>query len=147
MKENPNRLIVADKGWAETIPDWLKKEIGTERIMEAMADTLGIKVDEVGDAEATAYLYTLSLKCGLDYTFTKIYTYLTAKLMKKLNPQNQLPDFMEKSLQEGLDNHEQHQLRLLKQELRRKRGPIYHPLFQELKQMRKEMGSRRKHGN
>jgi len=147
MKENPNRLIVADRGWAETIPDWLLKEIEMERTIEAMAETLGKKIDEVGDAETIAYLYTLRLRCGLDQTFTQIYTYLTAKLMKKRNPKNQLPDFMEKSFKEGLDDYESRQLSLLRQELKRKRGPIYHPLFAALKQLGKEIRKGKKHGN
>jgi len=146
VKGNPNRLIVADKGWAETIPDWILKEIEVERTVEAMAEAMGRKIDEVGDAEAVAYLYTLSLKTPFDYTYTKIYTYLVAKLMKKRNPNNQLPDFMEKALQEGLDDYEKRELARLKQELKRKRGPIYHPLFEALKQLRKEIMRGKRHG-
>ena len=36
-----NKLVAANKGWAETIPEWLKDEIRLERLASGLASVLG----------------------------------------------------------------------------------------------------------
>lgn len=68
-----NRLIVADKGWAESIPGWLKEEVIMERMLNP---------DKVGDAELCLYLFTASLKAPMGHNMSRVYFYLTNKIMK-----------------------------------------------------------------
>ena len=100
--EKGNRLVVADSGWAESIPQWLKDQIAGDRIMNGM---LGIAVPKgktaeiVCDAELVAYLMTASLRGPLSGEDGKIYLYLTAKVMlraNKIEKPEDLPDFMKK---------------------------------------------------
>ncbi len=60
--ENENRLIVADKGWLETAPEWLIEDVKKERQLSAITSLMPDAKEEVGDAEMCLYLYTLSLK-------------------------------------------------------------------------------------
>jgi len=46
-----NRLVVADSGWAETLPDWLIKEVKAERLMYGLASITNPNCPKVGDAE------------------------------------------------------------------------------------------------
>ena len=61
--KKPNPIIVADDGWADSIPDWLRQEIEAERMVSALSDLSGRweSQEEVGDAECAAYLMTASL--------------------------------------------------------------------------------------
>lgn len=131
-----NRLIVADIGWAETIPDWLKKEVESERMINGFVDVLDKGIKEVGDAEACLYLYTLNLKQPVSHEIGNIYIYLASKLCKKRGIK--LESFMEQKVKDGLDSDEERELRILKQELWTKRGgKVQHPLFEMLNQMKK----------
>lgn len=141
MKEN--RLVVADIGWAETIPDWLKKAVETERLGEGFADVLGKGNDgRAGLAEVCVYLYTASLRHGLDYHHGQIYFYVMGKVTER--HQGKAPDlpFVKEVLEKGLDVDEQRLLDQLRSELYRKRGGVIrHPLFDALKTLRKEIFS------
>ena len=146
-KPKENRLVVAPGGWADTIPDWLKKEVEFERLTLGFAGNIaalkGERIREVGDAEACLYLYTLSLSAPMDHDLTEAYFYLTAKLMKRRSPDVELTDFLEKKLKEGLTPDEQRELTDLKQELYRARGgEIHHPLLDAMRQLRKEIQRR-----
>ena len=64
--EKQNRMVVADSGWAETLPEWLLSEIREERMVDGMyAITKGEKRQRVGDVEVVAYLYTMGLKATI----------------------------------------------------------------------------------
>ena len=132
MKEN--RLIVADAGWAKSIPDWLKKEVESERLVSGLVDVLDKGQEEVGDAEACLYL--LSLKQPVPHETAQIYIYLAAKLCKRQGIESE--SFMLKKLKDGLDHDEERELRILKQKLWTARGgKIKDPLFDMLKQIKK----------
>lgn len=134
-----NRLVVADVGWAETIPDWLKKEVESERMVSGFADVLDKGIKEVGDAEACLYLYTLNLKQSVSHDMGGIYIYLASKLCKKQGMK--LESFMEKKVKDGLEPDQERELRILKQELYTKRGgKVEHPIFEILNQMKKGKG-------
>ena len=131
-----NRLIVADAGWAETIPDWLKKEVESERMVSGFADALDKGQKEVGDAEACLYLYTLNLRQSVSHETGNIYIYLASKLCKRQGMK--LESFMEQKVKDGLQSDEERELIILKQELWTKRGgKIQSPLFDVLNQLKK----------
>jgi len=111
-----NRVVVASESWADTIPDWLMKEIEVERLMEVfgMID----RKEKVGDAEACVYYYTLSCVQPLSSENTKIYFYLATKLMKK----SKGVDVPEDIAVESLSEYETTLLNDLKGKLWRTRG-------------------------
>ena len=131
----PNKLIVADAGWAKSIPEWLKEEVKAERLIDSMIDSLGKGNVEVGDAEACLYLFTLNLKQPVSHDTGQIYIYLTAKLCEKQGME--LESFMQEKLKAGLNSDQERELKTLKQALWSKRGgKIRHPLIEALKQMK-----------
>ena len=136
MKEN--RLVVADSGWAEAIPEWIKEEIRSDRLINGLIELgSGKKIDydkAICDAEVVAYLYTAGLRGPMSTEFTNIYLYLSSKLMKKRNMD--LPEKFEKYLSEGLNEYEQSELRDLKQMIFRSRGKVNHPLFDLLRELK-----------
>src|SRR5664280_3150347 len=92
--KNKNRLVVADAGWAQDLPEWLLEEIRIERLTLAMAALTHEMADheKVGDAEMVAYLMTASLRAPLIREDAEIYIYLTAKLMQRKG--KELENFM-----------------------------------------------------
>lgn len=132
-KEKQNRLVVADKGWAETIPEWLLKEVETERFIYSFASLIKGRKTQVGDAEVGVYLYTLSLSQGLSHEFANIYFYLCTRLFKKRG--KEIPPELRK---DKLDNYEKHLLENLREEIYRKRGgEITHPLLDALRDLKR----------
>lgn len=73
-------IIVFPGGWGDTLPDWLKQAITLERLME---NVRALKEGEMTgtDAEACAYLYTVSLTQPMDSDWNQIYLYLAGKVM------------------------------------------------------------------
>jgi len=70
-------LIVADVGWAETLPDWILYEITLDRLARTMRELKGKASDDYAtDMEAFAYLCTASLCAPLDQTYFNIYAHL-----------------------------------------------------------------------
>ena len=135
MKYKGNRLIVADAGWAETIPAWLLEDVKSERMTLGLVNIIDSNISAVGDAEICVYLYTLSLRQPLHHEYAEIYLFLAASLMKKRGMS--LADFMEEKLQNGLSKEEQRQLEELRNRIYSIRGDIQHPLFDVLRKMKK----------
>ena len=77
-----NRIVVADLNWAETVPEWLKEEVKSERLILGLRSVLK-PIREVGDAEVCLYLYTAGLRQPLTYELTEVYVHLVGKLLKK----------------------------------------------------------------
>ena len=128
MKRKENRLVVADAGWAKTAPKWLLEEVKTERMIFGLA-SIKKKIEEVGDAEACVYLYTLSLRQPMIEQYTRIYLYLCTKLMEKQG--KKVP---EEIRVKELNKYDNGQLKELKRDLYKKRGgEIQHPLIEMLK--------------
>ena len=142
--KNKNRLVVADAGWAQDLPDWLLEEIRTERLILAMAALTHEMADheKVGDAEIVAYFMTASLRAPLIHEDAEIYFYLTAKLMQRKG--KELEDFMQAKLEKGLSDDENRQLKHLKTEIFRKRGgDIESPLLKVLRELKKSVAERK----
>lgn len=125
-----NRLVVADIGWAESIPEWIKEEIKGERMINGIVNVIGGE-DRVGNAEVVAYLYTASLRSPMSNENNKIYLKLSGELMKKRNME--IPDFMNVG---ELDEYEKGILEELRDNIKRARGKLHHPLFDMLRQIR-----------
>ena len=71
-------IIVFPGGWGNTLPDWLKTAITLERMMGNMKALKGEKPTGT-DAEACAYLMTLSLTQPMDSDWTQIYLYVAGQ--------------------------------------------------------------------
>jgi hypothetical protein len=72
-------IIVFPGGWGDTLPDWLKTAITLERMIGNMKE-LKSEVEQTGtDAEACAYLMTVSLIQPMDSDWTQIYLYVASQ--------------------------------------------------------------------
>ena len=77
-------IIVFPGGWGDTLPDWLKTAITLERMMGNMKALKGEEPTGT-DAEACAYLMTLSLTQPMDSDWTQIYLYIAGQSYKRWN--------------------------------------------------------------
>ena len=77
-------IIVFPGGWGDTIPDWLKTAITLERVMGNMKALKG-EEPTATDAEACAYLMTVSLTQPIDSDWTQIYLHIAAQTYKRWN--------------------------------------------------------------
>jgi hypothetical protein len=138
-----NKLIVADIGWAQDVPEWLKTEVELERLAECangvvQTVTKAPKTETVGDAEACLYLFTASLRAPISYEAGQEYIWLAATIMKRKGIEPPM-DCMKEKLKAGLTPDEKRELETLKRQLYRARGgAIKHPVFDALKQMAKK---------
>ena len=75
-------VVVFPGGWGDTIPQWLKTAITLERMI---GDMKGMKGEEPAgtDAEACAYLMTVSLTQPMDSDWTQIYLYVASQTYKR----------------------------------------------------------------
>ena len=125
-----NILVVANKAWAETLPEWLLDEIRDERRVAGLcAASKGEKEQAVGDAEVVAYLYTLSLQAPMTRDASEIYLFLGSKLLRKRG--------MPAPEHGGLDKGQEHELAVLRQKLQRLRGEVAHPMLDALRELGK----------
>jgi hypothetical protein len=75
-------IIVFPGGWGDTLPEYLKTAITLERMIENMKALKG--EEPIGtDAEACAYLMTVSLTQPMDSDWTQIYLYVAGKVYEK----------------------------------------------------------------
>lgn len=138
-----NKLIVADVSWADSVPEWLKKEVELERLAECAKGVVqkvakAPKTETVGDAEVCLYLFTASLRAPISYESEQAYVWLCATIMKRKGIEPPM-DFMKEKLKAGLTPDEKRELETLKRQLYRARGgAIKHPVFDALKQMAKK---------
>jgi len=138
MKQKENRLVVANKGWAESIPEWLLEEVKTERLLYGLGGLTNPDAEKIGDAEACVYLYTLSLTAPISDRMSNVYIYLMANLSKRKELTNL--DFMEEKLKQGLTEDEKRELRELKEMIYKSRGgEINHPLLNAMRELKKEI--------
>jgi len=75
-------IIVFPGGWEDTIPDWLKTAIILERMMGDMKALKG-KEPTGTDAEACAYLMTVSLTQPIDSDWTQIHLYVASQTYRR----------------------------------------------------------------
>ena len=83
-------IIVFPGGWGDTIPEWLKTATTLERMLGNMK---AMKGDEPTgtDAEACAYLMTVSLTQPMDSDWTQIYLYIATQTYKRWE-KGEMPD-------------------------------------------------------
>jgi len=77
-------IIVFPGGWGDTLPDWLKTAITLERMMGNMKALKGEEPTGT-DAEACAYIMTVSLTQPMDSDWTQIYLYMAGQTYKRWN--------------------------------------------------------------
>jgi len=72
-------ILVFPGGWGDTLPDWLKGAITMERLM---MNVEALKTGQMTgtDAEACAYLMTVSLTQPMDSDWSEIYLYVAGKV-------------------------------------------------------------------
>jgi len=75
-------IIVFPGGWGDILPEWLKNAITLERLEMNMRALKGEKMTGT-DAEACAYLMTVSLTQPIDSDWTQIYLYIATKTYEK----------------------------------------------------------------
>jgi len=83
-------IIVFPGGWGDTLPEWLKTAITLERMM-GNAKVLKGEGPTGTDAEACAYLMTVSLTQPMDSDWTQIYLYIAGQSYKRWN-KGEMPD-------------------------------------------------------
>jgi hypothetical protein len=75
-------IIVFPGGWGDTLPDWLKTAITLERMIGNMKVLKGDEPTGT-DAEACAYLVTVSLTQPMDTDWTEIYLYVATRTYQR----------------------------------------------------------------
>jgi CO dehydrogenase/acetyl-CoA synthase beta subunit len=83
-------IIVFPGGWGDTIPEWLKTAITLERMMGNVKELKGEEPTST-DAEACAYLMTVSLTQPMDGDWTQIYLYEATQTCKRWE-KSEMPD-------------------------------------------------------
>jgi hypothetical protein len=75
-------IIVFPGGWGDTLPEWLKTAVTLERLE---MNIKAIRGEEIAgtDAEACAYLMTVSLAQPIDGDWTQIYLYIATKTCRR----------------------------------------------------------------
>lgn len=139
-KPKENRLVVADAGWADTIPEWLLEEVKTERLTLGLGSIVNPDIPKVGDAEVCVYLYTAGLRGPLSAEHTQIYINLAGRLArrhwKKVNTEegDEVSCVKEEINERDLTRYEERVLEDLRSMLYRKRGgEISHPLLDAMR--------------
>jgi len=137
-KTKENRLVVADAGWAESIPEWILEEIKFERLAYGLLGLAVQNAPKVGDAEVWAYLYTASLHSMMSEVYCEVYFYLSAKLMNRRGCK--LHGFLEEKLQKGLNQYEERTLEELRCMIYNSRGgEISHPILNAMRELKNEI--------
>ena len=75
-------ILVFPGGWGDTLPEWLKHAITLERLVMNMKALKGEELTGT-DAEACAYLMTVSLTQPIDSDWTQIYLYVATQTYRK----------------------------------------------------------------
>jgi hypothetical protein len=75
-------IIVFPGGWGDTLPEWLKTAITLERLEMNIKAIRGKEIAG-SDAEACAYLMTVSLAQPIDSDWTQIYLYISTKTCRR----------------------------------------------------------------
>ena len=112
-------ILVFPGGWGDTLPDWLKGAITLERLIMNMKSLKGEEMTGT-DAEACAYLMTVSLTQPIDSDWTKIYLYVAGKVCRQ-HKQAELPQDI---VVDKLDDDQMRELNRLKEWLYRQRAKI-----------------------
>jgi hypothetical protein len=93
-------ILVFPGGWGDTLPDWLKGAITMERLM---MNVESLKTGQMTgtDAEACAYLMTVSLTQPMDSDWSEIYLYVAGKTCSRHKKGGLPEDIRVESLRDG----------------------------------------------
>lgn len=83
-------ILVFPGGWGDTLPEWLKNAITLERLIENIKALKGEEMTGT-DAEACAYLMTVSLTQPMDHDWGQIYLYIAGKTYQR-HKQGEMPE-------------------------------------------------------
>ena len=92
-------IIAFPGGWGDTIPEWLKTAITLERMLGDMSALKGEEPTGT-DAEACAYLMTLSLTQPMNSDWTQIYLYVASQTYKRWEKGEMPADIVVESINE-----------------------------------------------
>jgi hypothetical protein len=92
-------ILVFPGGWGDTLPEWLKENITLERLVMNMKALKGEEMTGT-DAEACAYLYTVSLTQPMDSDWTQIYLYISTKICSRWKKTEMPEDIRVESLRD-----------------------------------------------
>ena len=109
-------IVVFPGGWGDILPDWLKTAITMERMLENMKELKGEEPTGT-DAEACAYLMTLSLTQPMDTDWTQIYLYVASQTYKRWEKGEMSADVVV----ESISDYQMRELNRLKSWLYRQR--------------------------
>jgi hypothetical protein len=82
-------ILVFPGGWGDTLPEWLKNAITLERLTMNVKALKGEEMTGT-DAEACAYLMTVSLTQPMDSDWTQIYLYIATQTYRRWG-KNEMP--------------------------------------------------------
>ncbi len=133
-------ILVFPGGWGDILPDWLKHAITLERLAMNMK---ALKGEEPAgtDAEACAYLMTVSLTQPIDSDWTQIYLYVATQAYKRWGKGEMPADIAVSSL----TDYQTAELKRLKRWLYEKRTQVRQDRERaERRQEKEQEGARRK---
>lgn len=154
MKKKENRLVVGSRAWADIIPEWILKEVESERVIISMINLAGKNKledhEQVGDAEVIAYLCPATMEAPMDRDYAEIYIYLSSTLMiktKRAKKESLPPEFKE-ALEKDLSDYQKSLLRELRCKIFKARGgkpriPIIDALEEVFKESKKKNGRKK----
>ena len=94
-------LVVCPGGWADSLPEWLRKAVVEERMIALLQAVRENREPTGTEAEACAYLYTAGLVAPMDSDWTEIYLYVASQVMAR-HRKAEVPDDIKV---EGLSNY------------------------------------------
>ncbi|GAI34257.1 unnamed protein product [marine sediment metagenome] len=137
-------ILVFPGGWGDTLPEWLKSTITLERLGMNMRTLKGEEMTGT-DAEACAYLYTVSLTQPMDHDWTQIYLYIAGKTYNQWRAKESGAEMPEDIRVESLTSEQMSDLNRLKEWLYRKRTQVREERERaERRERREEEAAKRK---
>jgi len=116
-------ILVFPGGWGDTLPEWLKGAITMERLM---MNVESLKTGQMTgtDAEACAYLMTVSLTQPMDSDWSEIYLYVAGKVYEKHRTKESGATMPEDIRVDQLSDYQMQHLYRLKAWIYRQRGKV-----------------------
>jgi len=134
-------IVVYPGGWGDSLPDWVKKAITVDRLIENIR---ALKDGEptATDSEACAYLFTACLCFPFDQDWTQIYLYVTGQVMARHRKGVEIPGDIKV---DKLNDQQAHDLRRLKDFIYQKRVEDRQERTRaERRQQREEVAAKKK---
>ena len=116
-------ILVFPGGWGDSLPEWLKNAITLDRLVMNMKALKGEEMTGT-DAEACAYLNTVSLTQPMDHDWTQIYLYIANKVYNQWRHKESGAEMPEDIRVESLNDEQMRDLNRLKEWLYRKRTQV-----------------------